>query len=1079
VIKEALVTQKSTNTNRKKRFLKSILHLIVLLYFGLVGLPELKGNEVYFPTTPALSPDGQKIAFSYEGDIWMVSASGGAAFRLTGMQGEETHPRFSPDGKWIAFSGRQDGNANIYIIPLEGGTIKQLTHHESNDIVDSWSWDSKYIYFYSSRYNSFTEYKIKPGGGTPERLFEHYFNTVHGVVQHPKTGTFFFTDTFESQSEAMRKRYKGEYNPDIKSYNLETKEFIVHTNYEGKDFWPTIDQKGNLYFVSDRFNNEYNLFLLKDKEPVQLTSFDSSIKAPQVSANGEKIVFEKDYRLYIYDVAQQQTKKIPLQLAGNDTLKTVQNFNVDGKITFFDVSPDGKKIAFSSRGELFISNIDGKLIRKLDTAPEGRVMEVKWLKDNKTIIFNQTVNGWLNFFKIQSNKNDKETRLTFNEANDRNIALNNDKSRAVYVSGRNKVCELDLTTFQSKTITEDELWGFYNDQPYFSPDNNYIIYTAYRNFEKDIFIHDLKSGKATNLTDSGISESAPSWSPDGKYIYFYSNRYQPDFPNGGNDTKIFRVPLEKFMKPFKSTELDKVFEEKESDPAKDKEKNNDKEKNKPKENEETKLTLPVISFDFNEIAKRWERISPGEGTQYNPFVFKDKDNDIVVYISNHDGTDFNMWKTTLKPFDPPETKKIEGTAGTNYIIKANDKYYSLANGKIGEVDLTQNKFTPINMNYTFQRNLRSEFNQMFDELWAGVEENYYDEKFHSSDWKKIREKYRDFLPFIQSRFNLRTLIGDMLGELNSSHLGFSSRGDEEKTFYSLKSMETGILFENQNPYAVKKVVIDSPADKKGVDIKPGDVLVAVNNYRIDPSIDREYYFIAPALDDELTLTFKRAEREFPVKLHPAAPFQFKQNLYDEWIRENQQRVDDRSNKRIAYIHMKNMGFSELNNFMVEMTTEALKRDALILDLRYNTGGNVHDAVLKFLTQRPYTLWKYREGRFAPQPNFAPAAKPIVLLINEQSLSDAEMTAAGFKELKLGKIIGTETYRWLIFTSGNSLVDESYFRLPSWGCYTLDQKDIESTGVSPDIPVKNTFKDREEGKDPQLDAAIDEILKQLK
>lgn len=173
-----------------------------------------------------------------------------------------------------------------------------------------------------------------------------------------------------------------------------------------------------------------------------------------------------------------------------------------------------------------------------------------------------------------------------------------------------------------------------------------------------------------------------------------------------------------------------------------------------------------------------------------------------------------------------------------------------------------------------------------------------------------------------------------------------------------------------------------------------------------------------------------------------------------------------------------MGGGELNSFMEEMVSEAADKEALILDLRFNTGGNVHDDVLRFLSQKPYLQWKYREGKLTAQSNFGPAAKPIVLLVNEQSLSDAEMTSAGFKELGLGTIIGTETYRWIIFTSGAGLVDGSFYRLPSWGCYTLDGKDLEKEGVAPDIYVGESFKDRLAGNQPQLDRAIEEIMKKL-
>lgn len=229
----------------------------------------------------------------------------------------------------------------------------------------------------------------------------------------------------------------------------------------------------------------------------------------------------------------------------------------------------------------------------------------------------------------------------------------------------------------------------------------------------------------------------------------------------------------------------------------------------------------------------------------------------------------------------------------------------------------------------------------------------------------------------------------------------------------------------------------------------------------------------------MILTFKRGKKKFIIKIHPQTFQALRRDIYNTWIEQNQKYVDRNSNKRIAYIYMKDMTSKSLRNFIIEMSTEAHYKDAIILDLRYNNGGNVHDQVLNFLSQRPYAKWKIRGGKYTNQPHFAPSAKPIVLLINARSLSDAEMTAAGFKALRLGTIIGTETYRWVIFTNGKSLVDNSFYRMPSIGCYTLNLNDLEKNGVSPDIYVKKTFKDRQEGKYPQLDKAIKVLMEKLK
>ena len=1020
-------------------------------------------NTIRFTTQPAISPDASTIIFSYDSDLWKVDAVGGEAVRLTGMDGNETAPSFSPDGKWIAFTSDQFGNNDVYLMPVGGGEIKRLTYHQSSDLVESWSWDSKTIYFRSDRYNRVSVYSVTVDGGTPARLFGHYHNNVHNLVEHPAEGTFLFNESWESFIFPQRKRYVGPFNPDIKSYNPETGEFAELTDWEGKDMSPLLDKSGNLYFISDRDNGEFNLYALKNGSVTELTSFPTSVREPAVSANGQFIVFEKEYQLYTYNTATGTSNLIPISIPQNSTLAQEQSFNVDGNVSYVDLSPDEKKMAFVSRGELFVSDAEGKFIRQISTNPLGRILEVKWLKDNKTLLFNQTVSGYQNWFTVSANGSGEEKQLTNDDQNNRNLALNSDLTKGVYLSGRNELRLLDLESMKSETILEDEFWGFYNDQPVFSPDDKYILYAAYRNFEQDLFTYNIESKTLLNLTETGVSESGAFWSPDGKYIYFSSARTQPSYPRGGGDSNIYRIALDRYEKPYKSDKFDELFAEAEEEDDESSE-------------DESKVE---VTINTEGLMQRIEQVGTSFGNQNSPIVIQKDDKSYVIYRSNHEGGSSSLYVTTLEPFESPKTKKVEDISRVGGYGISQGKVIAIGGGSIYTIDAAGAKASKVETSLNFNRDLKAEFNQMFEEFWVGMEENFYNETFHNVDWKKIRDRYKTYLPFVTSRADLRKMNNDMLGELNSSHLGFSSSGPEEEEFYSTVSLSPGLIFENDNPYKVTSIVAHGPFDVAGKNIQPGDQLIKVDGIDIDADVNREFYFNRPKMQNEMTLTFKRGHDTFTEKIHPVSYGSIKGDLYDEWVETNQQIVDEETDKKVAYVHMKNMGSGELNNFLLEMTTEWYNRDALIFDLRYNTGGNVHDAVLQFLSQKPYAQWKYREGEFAPQPNFAPAAKPIILLINEQSLSDAEVTAAGFKELGLGTIVGTATYRWIIFTSGKGLVDGSFYRLPSWGVYSLTGENLEKTGVEPDIEIDNTFKDRLTENDPQLQKAIELILEQLK
>lgn len=1052
---------------------KTIISLLTAFSIIRISAQE----KSYFLSNPSLSPDGKTAYFSYDGDIWSAGSNGGNSSRITALEGEEINPRISPDGKWLAFSSNQYGNYDIYVMPVEGGTIKQLTFHTGSDEMESWGWDSKTIYFTSNRNNTFGSFKTTIEGKTPQKLFNNYFNNTNGLAETP-AGEYLFTSSPESASQTPRKHYKGENNPDILGYNPKNNSFRQYTNYEGKDFSPSVDKNGIIYFISDENNNEYNLYTIQNGKKTPLTQFDTSIKKPFVSADGSKVIFEKDYQLYIYDVAEKKSKILNASVNINKTLEKEQNFTIENNISYYNVSPDGKKMAFISRGVLFVSDIEGKFTQQVSDGKE-RAMEVKWLKDNRTLLYNQTDNGYQNWFTISADGKSESKQLTHDLRNNRDITLNNDLTKAVYLSGRDEIRLLDLKSLTSTTIVKDEIWAFDNSKPSFSPDNEYVLFSAKRNFELDIFIYNIKKGQTINLTNTDVSEEDPFWSPNGKYIYFTSDRINPSYPFGMQKSNVYRMALDWFDEPYKSEKFDNLFtEEKKETKSSEKAKDNKDKKEEDKKEEDKAPVIKELKINPEGTLDRIELVTDRYGYQSDPIVYTDDKKEILFFNSNQDNGKRQLFKKVFTDFEPAKSEKVFDKAA-NYITKNDKNLFALIEGNIYKTALATLKPEKINIQYTFDKDLASEFTQMYSEAWTGVEENFYDENFHGINWKTKKEQYAKYIPYINNRNDLRILLNDLLGELNSSHTKFSSTGKEETRYLNYFTNETGIIFKKDQPYTVESIVRKSPAFRSGVNIKPGDQLVAVNGKNIDSHENRESYFTTPKKQDELVLTFSRDNKNVTTKVHPISNMELKGLLYDDWIFTNRQRVSKLSNDRIAYSYMKNMSTDELDHFLLDMVEQETKKEAVILDIRYNTGGNVHDKVLNFLSQKPYLQWKYREGKMTTQPNFAPSGKPIILLINEGSLSDAEITAAGFKALKLGKIIGQDTYRWIIFTSAKSLVDGSSYRLPSWGTYTLDGQNLEKTGVKPDIYIKNTFLDRQQDNDPQLDRAIQEILKDLK
>ena len=1009
-------------------------------------------QNLRFASHPSLSPDGKQIYFSYDGDIFSVPASGGQATAVITMPGVQDSPLVSPDGKWLAFSSDIQGNTDVYAVPLVGGQAVQLTFHEAPDTPISWSADSKYIYFESTRESARkTSFKVAVEGGTPQLMFDGFFNTIVNLVENPRTGEFLFNESMESLSFPTRKRYVGDHNPNIKCWNPKTSAYTELTSYIGKDQWPMADRDGNIYYVSDELNKESNIVkYVPGGAPQQLTTFDKSVQYPNLAFSGSAMVFLKDYEIHVLDLPGGKVNVPQISIASGSV--EVRRSFAGQTPSAAAVSPDGKKFALVIRGGLYITDPKCKFLQKLETPSYERVAEVVWAQDSKTVYYTRTNMGWTNIYKIAADGSAPESVVYLSQNNVKNLTMSHLGDRMAFIDGSRSVMLLDMRSDVARKLTEAEFWSFQRYSLAFSFDDSYLAFDAMQMFEPDIFIYSFADGSLKNLTNSASVEEGAVFSPDGKDMYLLANPTSTSFPRGSRSS-LYKLPLRKYDTPFKSAAVDALFG------------------GQPSAKKDSSVVI-----DYKDIHTRMTRVDL-DGSQGNLYVFRNRDKSYLFY-SSFASTPGGVYCLEISDPEAKPKQVRDLTSGTFFSCK--DALYCLSGGSIFKIDPNAATAVKTAVTKDVEVVLNDEFKQMFYEVWAVLEQNYYDVNFHGADWFAVRDYYASLLPYVRTRADLRTLMADLLGELNSYHMGFTSSGSEERPQTAIHTYGTGIVFENAEPYKVDYVLKDSPADKVEIDLRKGDELVAVDGAKVDGRQNREKYFSGAVNKDELRLTFRRGGKDFDVKVHITSFSNVKALAYKRWEDQRADAVTEKTGGKVGYIHMRAMGAEDLDSFLLKMHTEVFDKDALILDLRYNNGGNVHKEVIDFLRGQAHFEWAYRDFPRTSHPNVAPAGKPIVVLVNEHSLSDAEVTSNGIKTLGIAKLVGTETYRWIIFTSSVRLIDGSTCRMPAWGCYSvIDGSDLENTGVKPDIYVKNTFKDRLEGNDPQLDAAIAEVLSEMK
>jgi len=1037
---------------------------ILLVFVAVIAAQD--SESARFLRYPTFSPDGKQIAFSYMGDIWVAPAEGGNAIRLTVHPAHDIRPRFSPNGKWIAFNSNREGNYDIFLMPAKGGKPKRLTYHSADDILGDWSPDGRWIVFSSNRDHRFAQiYLLEVETGYVRRLTSDEAS-LHSPTFSPDGRYIVFC---RGGTSWWRKGYKGSANSEIwrlpitiDGDQITTSKHERLTHYEGNDWFPMVSPDGTLYFVSDR-TGVFNIWQMpftvtRDKgqgtrgaKMEQVTNHADRVLYPNLSRDGKFIVYEHDFSLWIVPTKGGEPKRLTIFAPSDEPQNRLQRLTLTSQATEFALSPDGKQIAFVVRGEIFVVNAEKGGEAKRITNHPYRDFDIDWSPDNRKLTFISERDGNREVYIVDVKTRELKRLTNTPDAAESNPKWSPTGNYVAFIRGPfgRQLCWVDVNTGEEKVVVEGPFIGEFA----WSPDGRWICFNRRdpANNVTDLFIIPWNGGEPVNVTRMPYWNGSIVWTKDGKNIVFRSNRTDENID-------IYVLPLER-----PKEKLDEEEGEGEKKPQERKEKEGEK-------------RLPEVKIDFTDIHKRIRRLT---ATVFNEGSFTvSPDSKTVVFVATPIDQP-EIWSVPLEGGSLTRLASGVSASQLQFSPDGNRIYFLSTGGNIRYLTRPAGSLGSVNFTARLIVDRVVELQHMFDEGWRLLKEQFYDEKMHGVNWDAMREKYRPLIEHVAAKEDFYTLVSMMLGELNASHLGIGG-----PTASGPETAYLGVWFdpEHRGPgVKISAVLKNSPADKDESRLNVGEFILAIdgvevsNNEQIwDALADKAGRVVELLVNDKPTKEGART-----VKIKPINRGQWSNLLYEDWVEKRKRMVDEWSNGRIGYIHIQAMSQSELRKFEREFYAEVVgKKEALIIDVRFNGGGRIHDELLSILKRRLYALEQYRGTPPFTQP-FQVWQKPTVVLINEFSASDAEIFPKAFRDLGLGKLVGVPTYGGVIGTYNVTLIDgTTFFRVPVTGWRTLDGVNLENYGVKPDFLVEHSPEDNANENDLQLKTAVDLLLKEL-
>jgi len=1020
---------------------------------------------IKFARFPAPSPDGKQVAFSWQGDLWVAPMEGGLARRLTVHPGYDFAPIWSPDGTKIAFTSDRYGNDDVFVLHLDSGTVQRLTYFSGRDRALGWLPDGSGVVFESRRdwepYGvQWVAYVALLKGGTPHRLWD-VAGTPVAIAPDGKRVAFVRRD-----SAWWRKGYKGSAQGDLWLGVLGTKQFTRLTQTDTPDSWPMWSADGRtLYFVSER-DGTFNLYAMEvDSRRVrQLTRFkDDGVRFPQISAQGTVITFEQGMEVWRLDLKSGAQRPIALFAPAQDARlnpEVVRTFS--GNVSEFEIAPEGKEVAFVVRGEIFATRFpEGGTTQNL-TNTVVQETGLSWSKDGKRLYFAREVDGQFDLFCVSSEDENeprlrrttrlKTERLTQTPESETSPKVSPDGKWLAFQRGNGNLVVRHLETGEERTLVESWNLGAF----VWSPDSKWLAFDMNdENYNSDIYIVSVEGGAPVNVSRHPRNDYAPSWSGDGRVLVFLSER-ETDTLN------ICHLYLRR--EDYEKTRADRDDEEDERYDA-------------PKKPEEKK-DEPSVQIDFEDIHLRVRLVTRYPAGVQEAVVSPDGEQ--IAFRSAYQGqSDLYVIK-----WDGSDERRLTtgGVAPTAIRWSKDGKtLYFLSRGRIQRVAASGGTPQATRTEVRITINEPVERAYIYEAAWRVLNETFYDPNFHGVNWQAMREKYRSYLPYAQTDRDFTAVVMMMLGELRSSHVSFSRAGTDEEGTPAASTGMLGVVFSNQRDgegLLIERVIPNTPAARKDVNLKPGERILAVNGTRLTPTTNI-WQLLNNTVGERVQLLVRQPDgTERTVFLRPISTSAFDAARYQDWIQQNRRYVEERSGGRIGYVHIQAMGEQSLREFERDLYAVAAGKEALIIDVRFNGGGRTADYLLGMLhvPRHAYTVGRNgKPGYPIDRLPLVPWTKPIAVLCNERSFSNAEIFAHAIKTLKRGPLVGMPTAGGVISTGQATLMDGSRVSTPGRGWYTIDKHiNLEGNGAQPDYVVEDMPEDLMEQRDRQLDKAL-EIL----